>query len=304
MQLKSPMPRPWARRIGATTVALLALGTGFAVWSAQPARPAPRAAAMPATAASATAASAASVQKYDLYSIVFDVKTDDQPPSRIQAGGPFDSPLEIKYRDGRGNEVFIGGHIRRHGADRFDVALELQRNGVLLAKPRLVLARDEPGAVKIDKTGADGRFQGVELSMRVDDRGTPPHLLKMLNALPAAAVAPPARVTSPTLRAAPARLAAATPRAAPSPLALPSPPAPVDAVAPEATPSPVARPARLQPAPASAPPAAPTPPSPPAAVPTPMPALAARQAAVPERAVHARPATAAAPRAQPAPAAQ
>ena len=38
MQLKSPMPRPWVRRAGIATVAVLMSGAGFAVWSAQPVR--------------------------------------------------------------------------------------------------------------------------------------------------------------------------------------------------------------------------------------------------------------------------
>lgn len=236
MQLKSPMPRPWARRIGAITVALLSLGTGFAVWSAQPAQPAQP---LQPSAMSAAVASAASIQKYDLYSIVFDVKSDEQPPTRIQAGGPFDSPLDIKYRDGRGNEVFIGGHVRRQGADRFDVALVLQRNGKSMGEPRLILARDKPGTVRVGKDGADGRFDGIELSMRVDDRGTPPHLVKMLNALPTAA-APPAPA---------------------SPPAPPSPPAAPDATLPPVPAAPVAGPARTPKPPRPAPPAPPAPPS-------------------------------------------
>jgi bla regulator protein blaR1 len=38
MQLKSPMPRTWVRRCGVSSVALLTMGAGFAVWSAQPVR--------------------------------------------------------------------------------------------------------------------------------------------------------------------------------------------------------------------------------------------------------------------------
>lgn len=38
MQLVTPMPRPWARRIGAALVVTLLFGAAFAVWSAQPAR--------------------------------------------------------------------------------------------------------------------------------------------------------------------------------------------------------------------------------------------------------------------------
>lgn len=228
MQLKSPMPRPWARRIGAITVALLALGTGFAVWSAQPVQPAQP---LQPAATSAAAASAASVQKYDLYSIVFDIKTDDQPPTRIDAGGPFGSPLEIKYRDGRSNEVFIGGQVRRQGADRFDVALVLKRNGKSVGEPRLLLARDKPGTVRVGKEGADGRFDGIELSMRVDDRGTPPHLLKMLNALPATAAALP---TPPSPLAAAAPPAPPSPQSRVAPPAPPAPPSPTSSFAPPA----------------------------------------------------------------------
>lgn len=225
MQLTSPMPRPWTRRIGAITVALLALGTGFAVWSAQPARPAP-----PAITTPATAAPAASAQALDLYSIAFDIKTDEQPATRIDAGGRFDSPLDIRYRDGRGNEVSIGGRIRRQGADRFDVALVLQRNGTPIGEPRLVLVRDTPGTVRIGKQDADGRLDGIELSMRVDDRGTPPHILRMLNALPTAAAAPPAP---------PSPVAPPAPMSAVAPPAPPAPPSPPDPPAPPAPPAPV-----------------------------------------------------------------
>ena len=254
MQLKSPMPRPWARRIGAITVALLALGTGFAVWSAQPARSVSRAAADPAAAAKA--------DEIDVYHVVFDIKTDEQPAARIEAGGLFGSPLDLKYRDGRGNEIHVGGHIQRAGADRFDVALELQRNGQMMAKPRLVVARDEQGSVRVGEESAHGRFEGIALSMRVDDRGTPPHILRMANAAaPVAAVAPAA---APTPRA---------PVAAPAPVALPSVPAPAAAVAPAAAPAlpaPVDSPAPLSP---RAPKASVAPPSPPDA---PAPPLTAR----------------------------
>ena len=39
MQLKTPAPRPWTRRLGVAIVATLTMGAGFTVWSAQPARP-------------------------------------------------------------------------------------------------------------------------------------------------------------------------------------------------------------------------------------------------------------------------
>ena len=245
MQLTSPMPRPWARRIGAITVALLALGTGFAVWSAQPAR-APRAAPNPATATS----TASNAEAVDVYHVVFDLTSDEQPPTRIEAGGLFGSPLDLKYRDGRGNEILVGGQIRRAGADRFDVALVLQRNGKVVAKPRLIVARDEPAAVKVGEEGVDGRFQGIALSMRVDDRGTPPHILNMVNA--------PQTVLSPVAAVAP--LAISPPPSPPSPPAQPAVP---DTVLPPVPAAPVDRPARA-PSPPPAPPAPPSAPAPPA----------------------------------------
>lgn len=256
MQLKSPMPRPLARRIGAITVALLALGTGFAVWSAQPAR-APRAAANPATATTA----ATNAEAVDVYHVVFDLKSDDTPPARFEAGGLFGSRFDLKHRDGRGNEILVGGHIRRVGADRFDVALELKRNGAVVAKPRLIVARDEPGAVKIGEESVDGRFQGIELSMRVDDRGTPAHILNMVNA-PKAPSAPAAHGH---------RSAPPSSPAPPSPVAAVAPPAPAEAIAPPAPVSPVAHPARAASPSRAAPPAPPALPSLPAPLAPPSP---------------------------------
>lgn len=286
MQLKSPMPRPWARRIGATAVALLALGTGFAVWSAQPAR-APRAAANSAAATTAATTAATNAEAVDVYHVVFDIKSDEQPSTRIEAGGLFDSPLDLKYRDGRGNEILVGGRIRRAGDDRFDVALVLQRNGKVVAKPRLVVARDKPAAVKVGEEGGDGRFQGIELSMRVDDRGTPPHILNMVNA-PKALSAPAARghrSALPSPRTPPSSPAPPSPVAAVAPPAPPAPPAPAEAIAPPAPVSPVARPARAASPSRAAPPAPPALPSLPA--PSALPSLPAPPAPPSPRAVSA-----------------
>jgi bla regulator protein BlaR1 len=252
MQLKSPMPRPWARRIGATTVALLALGTGSAVWSAQPAR-APRAAAEPAaTTSAATTSAGTEAEAVDVYHVVFDIKTDEQPPTRIEAGGLFGSPLDIRYRDGRDHQILVGGSIRRSGTDHFDVALELKRSGAVVGKPRLIVARDEQGTVKIGEESGDGRFQGIELSMRVHDRGTPPHIERLLNApAPVAAVVPAAAPAPPA------------PMARPAPAARPSIPTPVAAAAPAAAPALPATVAALASVAPHAPRASVAPPSPP-----------------------------------------
>lgn len=211
MQLKTPMPRVWARRIGVASVATLALGAGVAVWSVQPARAVPRAAAPVAASAAVPAATS------DDYRIVLDLKTDGQSPARFEAGGRFGSRFDLKHRDGRGNEIRVDGDVRRAGPDRFDVALALQRNGVTVGKPRLIVARDEPGAVKIGEENADGRFEGIELVMRVDDAPPPP---------PPAPPAPPAPPSPQDAVAPPAPPAPPSPPAHAAPPAPPAPPSP------------------------------------------------------------------------------
>lgn len=211
MQLKTPAPRAWARRLGVAAVATLTLGAGVAVWSAQPARAVTRAAVPVAASAAAPAATG------EHYHIVLDLRTDGQPPARFEAGGRFGSRFDLKHRDGRGNEIRVDGNVRRAGPDRFDVALVLQRNGVSVGKPRLIVARDAPGAVKIGEEGADGRFEGIELAMRVDDTPPPP---------PPAPPAPPAPPSPQDAIAPPAPPAPPSPPAHAAPPAPPAPPTP------------------------------------------------------------------------------
>ncbi len=247
MQLNTPRPRAMARRLGAATVALLALGSGFAVWSAQPARAVTRAA------APAVASAAAPVATSDDYHIVLDLKTDGQPPARFEAGGRFGSRFDLKHRDGRGNEIRVDGDVRRAGPDRFDVALALQRNGVTVGKPRLIVARDEPGAVKIGEENADGRFEGIELAMRVDDAPPPPP----------PPPAPPAPPAPPSPQDAIAPPAPAAPPSPPAHAAPPAPPAPLSpramSAADRARTAQAAAAARAVPAPEAAPMPAPVP---------------------------------------------
>lgn len=163
MQLVTPPPRPWVRRFGAALVATLLLGAGFAVWSAQPAR-----------SASATAGLVGLAGDRRDYHIAMELKTDDLPPAHLEVGGRYGTRFDLKHQNGRGGHLRIEGSVRKAGHDRFDVALVLTRNDVVVARPRLIVARDTPGVVKVGEQKADGRFDGVELAMRVDDRPPPP----------------------------------------------------------------------------------------------------------------------------------
>lgn len=205
MQLKTPAPRASARRLGLVAVATLTLGAGFAVWSAQPARAVPRAA----------APAAAPAAKGDDYHVVIDLKDEGEPPARFEVGGRFGSRFDLNHLDARGNEIRVDGNVRRAGPDRFDVALVLQRNGVTVGKPRLIVSSDEPGAVKIGEHGADGRFEGIELAMRVDDAPPPP---------PPAPPAPPAPPTAKKIPVPPAPPSVPPLAGTPAPPALPVPP--------------------------------------------------------------------------------
>ena len=185
MHLVTPPPRPRVRRFGAALVATLLFGAGFAVWSAQPAR----------------SASGITGKGRD-YHIAMELKTDGLPPAHLEAGGRYGTKFDLKHRNGRGGHFRVEGSVRKAGQDRFDVALVLSRNDVVVSRPRLIVARDTPGVVKVGEQKADGRFDGIELAMRVDDQPPPP---------PPPPPAPPASPAPPSPPAPPALAAPAPP---------------------------------------------------------------------------------------------
>ena len=200
MHLVTPAPRPWVRRFGAVLVATLLSGTGFAVWSAQPAR-------------SASGATGLATHGGD-YHIAMELKTDGMPPAHLDAGGRYGTKFDLKHQNGRGGHFRIEGNVRKAGQDKFDVALVLTRDDVVVSRPRLIVARDTPGVVKVGEEKADGHFDGIELAMRVDDTPLPP---------PPAPPEPPAPPAPP---APPPPPALATPASPPAPPAPPKPAAP------------------------------------------------------------------------------
>lgn len=185
MHLVTPPPRPRVRRFGAALVATLLFGAGFAVWSAQPAR-----------------STSGITGKGGDYHIAMELKTDGLPPAHLEAGGRYGTKFDLKHRNGRGGHFRIEGSVRKAGQDRFDVALVLSRNDVVVSRPRLIVARDTPGVVKVGEQQADGRFDGIELAMRVDDQPPPP---------PPPPPAPPASPAPPSPPAPPVLAAPALP---------------------------------------------------------------------------------------------
>lgn len=185
MHLVTPPPRPRVRRFGAALVATLLFGAGFAVWSAQPAR-----------------STSGITGKGRDYHIAMELKTDGLPPAHLEAGGRYGTKFDLKHQNGRGGHFRIEGSVRKAGQDRFDVALVLSRNDVVVSRPRLIVARDTPGVVKVGEQKADGHFDGIELAMRVDDQPPPP---------PPPPPAPPASPAPPSPPAPPALAAPAPP---------------------------------------------------------------------------------------------
>lgn len=208
MQLKTPAPRAWARRLGLASVATLTLGAGFAVWSAQPPRAIP--------------------SSGDDFVADVGLRIDGAAPERFVIRGDDGQPIAFAHRDDRGRVLDVGATVRRLEGDRYDIAMVLTRDGEPLAKPRLVVARGTPAVVKVGEASAGGAFAGVEVEMEVDGRTqSAPAPLPVPPAVPAPAppkapLAPPPLPSASAMPAPPAPPQPATPPAPPAPPALPS----------------------------------------------------------------------------------
>lgn len=233
MQLKSPMPRAWVRRVGIAAVATLALGTGFVVWSAQPDNVVVRTA-------------ATTVADADM---LMDIraKIDDGAlsPSGLRPIR-FGDRIEYAYRDA-GKDVRLLATVRSAGQGRFDIQASLERDGKVVATPRLITRDGEPAVVRVGEEGAAGGFRGVEVTMFLTSNTAPP----MPPAAPEPPPAPPAPPAPPPPPA-PRVKHAGSDAVAPSPprvpaVAAPVPP-PVPRPDPVAVPAPSARAAAPKPA--------------------------------------------------------
>ncbi len=160
MQLKLPMPRAWVRRVGIAAVAVLALGTGFVVWSAQPGQVVVRTA-------------ATTVADADMLADIR-VKIDDGAlsPSGLRPIR-FGDRMEYTYRDA-GKELRVLATVRPAGKGRFDIQASLERDGKVVATPRLITEDGKPAVVRVgEKTAARG-FRGVEVTMYLTSNTAPP----------------------------------------------------------------------------------------------------------------------------------
>lgn len=245
MQLKSPMPRAWVRRAGIAAVATLALGTGFVVWSAQPDNVVVRTA-------------ATKVADADM---LMDIraKIDDGAlsPSGLRPIR-FGDRIEYTYRDA-GKDVRLLATVRPAGQGRFDIQASLERDGKVVATPRLITRDGEPAVVRVGEEGAAGAFRGVEVTMYLTSDTAPP----MPPAPPEPPPAPPAPPAPPpppvphVKHAGSGAIAPSPPQ--PPTLASPAPPMPPPAPrpAPVAVPAPHVRAAAPAPAAGASAPVAP-----------------------------------------------
>lgn len=268
MQLKSPMPRAWVRRAGIAAVAVLALGTGFVVWSAQPGR---------VVVGTATTAVDAADMMADIRARIDDGALSPSGLRPIRFG----DRIEYTYRDA-GKALRLLATVRPAGEGRFDIQASLERDGKVVASPRLITEDGKPAVVRVGEDDAAGAFRGVEVTMLLTSNTAPP--------MPPAPPEPPPAPPAPPAPAAPPPPPVPQVKHAGSVAIAPSPPQP-PAIAAPAPPMP--------PVPRSAPAAVPAPyarATPASAARAPAP-VAAKQADAPDAAAEAAEATAVAPEA-------
>ncbi len=165
MQLKSPMPRAWVRRVGTAAVATLALGTGFVVWSAQPGQVVVRT----GTTVVDDADMLADGMLMDIR-----VRIDDGAlsPSGLRPIR-FGDRIEYTYRDA-GKELRLLATVRPAAKGRFDIQASLERDGKVVATPRLITEDGKPAVVRVGEQTAAGGLRGVEVTMYLTSNTAPP----------------------------------------------------------------------------------------------------------------------------------
>ena len=210
MQLQSPMPRPWARRIGIASVAMLTLGAGFSVWSAQPAR--------------------VVSSSGDDFNADIQLRIDGGDAETFAVANAFGKSFSFAHQGDSGGRIDVDATVRDAGGSRYDIAMVLKQNGKALAKPRLIVARGEPATMRIGEQSPGSGFKGIEIAMTID--GQAPTAERPVFSPPA----PPAPPVPPAPPAPGTPLASHAPVAPLPPLV----PVPMDHVAPPAPPAPPA----------------------------------------------------------------
>lgn len=257
MQLHSSPPRRRARMAGAVIASLAIAGTAFAVWSAQTPTRVPQASASASASSAPVAAARASASVGD-YVAEIRTRIDEGETEAFALGGAYGEPIAFSQQtdDGR---IDVEARIRDAGQARYDIAATIERDGRVVATPRLIVERGKTAVVRVGEEKAGAGFEGVALDVVVrpmseSDRIAPPSPAE-LSPLPSltgavAPMAPLAPSSPPDLPPLPALSASIAPMPPIAPKAPPSPPEPVAPPAPSS-------PREWPPMPAPSPPAPP-----------------------------------------------
>lgn len=171
--LKQPTPTA-ARWIGGGTLVLvLALGVGFAAWSAQPGRE----------------MAAASALSAGMLMMQVEMRIDGGKPQQHTMIGKPGEPFAMRGEHA-GQQWEMHGTASPRGG-MVVLATTLSRDGKLVGSPKLVVREGRKAAIEIgQKNAASGAFEGIALEMMVTAvaPGVPPPPLPLA---PPAAMAPP-----------------------------------------------------------------------------------------------------------------
>lgn len=220
--LTRPVPSRARRAGGALLMTALAMGVGFAAWSAQPAR----------TAEVTFAGTARPLPKGHVMASI-EARVDANREESFVIANRAGEPFAIAVGEGA-TSYQMEATMKPLSGDRIELDAVLTQAGKVVGKPKLVVADGKQAVIKLGEEPAAGAFKGIELAMTLTTRGelpappAPPAALPPPPAVPAAPPAPPALGGSRSMPAPPAPPALAGERALP---ALPAPPAPPIAAA-------------------------------------------------------------------------
>lgn len=219
--LTRPVPSRTRRLGGALLMTALALGVGFAAWSAQPAR----------IAETPLATSTRPLPKGHLMARIEATGAPGREESFVIAN-PAGQPFAISL--GEGADAFhMDASMKPVGGDRIQLDGVVTQGGKVVGKPKLVVTDGTPAVIQIGEEFG-GAFKGLKLAMTLTAHGElpvpPAPPAPPLPPLPSvgsvAPPAPPALADAPGLPAPPAPLAppAPTSQLAPVPPVPPAPP--------------------------------------------------------------------------------
>lgn len=220
--LTRPVPSRARRVGGALLMTALALGVGFAAWSAQPAR----------TAEAPMATATRPLPKGYLMATIEASVAPGREESFVIAN-PAGRPFSIAIGDG-GEAYRMDATMKPVAGDRIELDGVLTQGGKVVGKPKLVVADGKQAVIQMGEEAVGGAFKGLKLTMTLTARGE----LPLPPAPPAppmppvAPPAPPALANGPDLPAPPPAPVRPTAPELPAPPAPPAPRAPTSQLAP------------------------------------------------------------------------